>query len=110
MSITRSMIDKAFKASGPKYGGEHDRYFALLYLEHNWNLSRDEAAKQVAFLPNEYGVDGFHFDADRRVLYLLQFSVSSSYELFSTSLRRLIDGGIERIFGAPDTDRGPRGD
>src|SRR5207247_2561357 len=60
---------------------------------------------QVAFGGNDYGIDGFHFDAEKRNLYLFQFKWSNSHAQFKDSLNRLIESGMERIFGAKDQDQ-----
>ena len=57
-------------------------YFGLLYLEKEHNIPRDKALNQVAFGGNDYGIDGFHFDPERRNLYLFQFKWSDSHALF----------------------------
>ena len=77
-------------------------YFGLLYLEQDFNIPREKARNQVAFGGNDYGIDGFHFDQDRRNLYLIQFKFSDSHALFKGTFRRLIDSGMERIFSAPN--------
>jgi hypothetical protein len=70
-------------------------------LERDYKVPRERALNQIAFGGNDYGLDGFHFDADRRNLYLFQFKYSKSAALFRQSMKRLIDDGIDAIFGAP---------
>jgi hypothetical protein len=60
---------------------------------------------QVAFGGNDYGVDGFHFDREKRNLYVFQFKWSPSHAQFKQSFNRLIDAGMERIFGAGTQDQ-----
>lgn len=99
MIITERHIDQAFSDLKTTYGGVREDYFALLYLQHEFEISRDKAAMQVAFGGNDYGFDGFHIDTNRRNLYLFQFKWSTSHALFKESFQRLINAGMERVFG-----------
>jgi len=100
------MIDQAFSDLKGTCGGNRNDYFGLLYLEKECGLPREKAVNQVAFGGNDYGLDGFHFDPERRNLYLYQFKYSPSHALFKSSLQRLIDSGMERIFLSPNKDDG----
>ena len=66
------------------------------YLEREHRVPRDKAALQVG--GSEFGIDGFHFDPERRNLYLFQFRNSASYQAFKPSLQLLLDSGLEAIF------------
>ena len=99
MSITQREIDQTASDLRETYGGVKEDYFGLLYLEREFGLSRDLAATQNAFGGNDYGIDGFHIDTERKNLYLLQFKWSQSYATFKDSYQRLISVGMERIFG-----------
>jgi hypothetical protein len=79
MAITDREIDQAFSDLKTTCGGVRNDYFGLLCLEEEFNLCRDRAVTQVAFGNNDYGIDGFHFDAERRNLYLSQFKWSESH-------------------------------
>ncbi len=105
MSITDQAIDQAFSDLKQSCGGVRNDYFGLLYLEQEFDLERDSALSQVAFGGNDYGVDGFHFDRVKRNLYLFQFKWSDSHAQFKQSIKRLIDAGMERIFGAGTQDQ-----
>jgi hypothetical protein len=105
MNITDREIDQAFSDLRMTCGGVRNDYFGLLYLEQEFGLNRDCAITQVAFGGNDYGLDGFHFDAQKRNLYLFQFKYSDSHAQFKSSLKRLIDAGMERIFGAQNQDQ-----
>ena len=96
--ISDRMIDQAFSDLKDTCGGVRDDYFGLLYLEREHKIPRDASVNQVAFGGNDYGLDGFHFDEQRRNLYLYQFKNSPSHQQFKDSLHRLIDAGIDRIF------------
>src|SRR5262249_32847422 len=73
-------------------------------LEREHDVPREKAVNQVTFGGHDYGIDGFHFDKQRKNLYLFQFKYSESHGQFKGSLQRLIDGGVERIFVAPNKD------
>ncbi len=61
---------------------------------------RDNRHKQVAFGGNDFAIDGFHIDTERRNFYLLQFKWSEDHAQFKTSFKRLIEDGMERLFAA----------
>lgn len=103
-AITNRMIEQAYSDLKSICGGLREDYFGLLYLERLHNVPREKAVNQIAFGGNDYGVDGFHFDEQRRNLYLFQFKYSENYAQFKVSLQRLIENGIERIFVTPNKD------
>jgi len=105
MVITDRAIDQAFSDLKKTCGGVRNDYFGLLYLEQEFGVERDRAIAQVAFGGNDYGVDGFYFDGEKRNLYLFQFKWSDSHAQFKQSFSRLIDAGMERIFGAENQDQ-----
>lgn len=102
--ITDRQIDQAFSDLRSLHGGVREDYFGLLYLEKEHNIPRDKALNQVAFGGNDYGIDGFHFDPERRNLYLFQFKRSDSHALFKGTFKRLIEDGVARIFTTPNRD------
>lgn len=104
MPISDREIDNAYAALSKTHGGTRKNYFGLVYLEQEFDLPRSVAANQVSFKGNEYGVDGFHVDTAKRNLYLYQFRQSASYNLFKTTLQKLVDGGIERVFSGGRLD------
>jgi len=104
MPITDHAIDQAYADLMELYGGNRNDYFGLLYLEQEFGLERERALSQVAFGGNDYGVDGFHFDAAKRNLYLFQFKWTESPAGFKQSLQRLRDAGMQQIFGAASQD------
>lgn len=105
MAITDRVIDQAFSDLKKTCGGVRNDYFGLLYLEQEFGVDRDRAIAQVAFGGNDYGIDGFYFDGDKRNLYLFQFKWSDSHAQFKQSFNRLIEAGMERIFGARSQDQ-----
>ena len=102
--ITDRQIDQAYSDLRSLHGGVREDYFGLLYLEQEHSIPRDKALNQVAFGGNDYGIDGFHFDPERRNLYLFQFKRSNSYALFKDTFKRLIEDGVARIFTNPNRD------
>ena len=105
MPIAQQHIDQAFSDLKSTYGGVREDYFGLLYLEKEFKLPREEAANQNAFGGDDYGIDGFHIDTQRRNLYLFQFKWSRSHHLFKQSMERLIQDGMNQIFGNVPIDR-----
>lgn len=104
MEITKKDLEKAYKEYSGKYGGRLEDYFALLYLSREFNQSVEDVYHQVAFGGNDYGIDAFYIDVNRRNLYLYQFKWSEDHRLFKNSFERLISKGMERIFGNPLQD------
>jgi hypothetical protein len=102
--ISDHQIDQTYSDLRSTCAGVREDYFGLLYLEKEHNVAREKALNQVAFGGHDYGIDGFHFDEQRRNLYLFQFKYSASHAQFKGSLQRLIDDGLERIFVKPNKD------
>jgi len=102
--ISDRLIDQAFSDLRSTCGGVREDYFGLLYLEQEHKVPRTKAVNQVAFGGNDYGLDGFHFDEQRRNLYLFQFKYSNSHALFKSTFKRLTEDGVERIFTSPNRD------
>jgi len=104
MRINDQAIDQAFNDLRKTCGGLREDYFGLLYLENEYRIPRAQAINQVTFHGNDYGVDGFHFDRERRNFYLFQFKYSESHQQFKGSFQRLIDAGMKRLFDSEDQD------
>jgi hypothetical protein len=105
MGLTDQAIDQAFSDLRKTCGGVRNDYFGLLYLEQELDIPRERAIPLVAFGGNDYGVDAFHFDREKRNLYLFQFKCADSHAQFKSSFLRLIDAGMERIFAARSQDQ-----
>ncbi len=105
MAITKHELDQTFNYYNKKYGGLKEDYFALLYLSKEFKQPIEEIAQKVAFGGNDYGIDAFFIDEDRRNLYLFQFKWSENHHLFKDSFKRLIEAGMDRIFGNPLQDK-----
>jgi len=104
LDITRRELEQAFDKYGEKFGGRLEDYFALLYLAKEFNRSPEDTYQQVAFGGNDYGIDAFHVDLNRRNFYLYQFKWSEDHKLFQATFERLISKGMERVFGNPLQD------
>lgn len=102
--ISDKMIDQAYSDLKDTCFGVRNDYFGLCYLESEFDIPREKAINQVAFGGNDYGLDGFHFDLNRRNLYLLQFKNTTSTTQFKESFDRLINQGMERLFVSPNKD------
>lgn len=102
--INNRLVDQTYHELKSVCGGLREDYFGLLYIEREHHLDRERAINQIAFGGNDYGVDGFHFDQDRRNLYIYQFKYSESYSQFKGSMQRLIDLGVQQIFATPNRD------
>ena len=98
--INDRAIDQAANELRGKHGGTKESYFALLYLEQEHGVPREKALHQVAF-DTEYGIDAFHYDAQRRNLYLLVTRNSDAYGVFKTAMQAVSEA-LEVIFGAPE--------
>lgn len=104
MEITKRELEQSFAEYGDKFGGRLEDYFALLYMAREFSHSPDDIYQQVAFGGNDYGIDAFYVDVNRRNLYLYQFKWSEDHRLFSASFERLIAKGMDRVFGNPLQD------
>lgn len=104
MDITKKELEHTFEKYGEKYGGRLEDYFSLLYLAKEFSRPPEEIYQQVAFGGNDYGIDAFYIDTNRRNLYLYQFKWSEDHKLFQASFQRLISNGMERVFGNPLQD------
>jgi hypothetical protein len=97
--IENKEINGAYRELSNQYKGRKDNYFALLYLVKKFKITSEEASACVSFGENECGIDAFYHDRTTRNLYLFQFKWSEDHLLFRDPLQRLVDDGIDRIFG-----------
>lgn len=97
--ITQNEINKTFQSYNKKYEGHENDYFGLLYISKKFNLSIEDAASYVAFGGNDYGIDAFYFDEEKRNLFLYQFKWSDNHKLFKESFQKFKTDGLDRIFG-----------
>ena len=98
--ISERAVDQAFSDLKKNCGGLKEDYFGLIYLEKEHKVSREEAINRIAFGGNDYGVDGFYFDEQRRNFYIFQFKYTNSYSQFKV-LQRLVDKGMQQHFRNP---------
>lgn len=104
MAITLERLTEAFLQYKSKYDGTKEDYFAALYLSDKFERPIESVLANCAYGNNDYGFDAYYIDRDTRNLYLYQFKWSGNYELFKDSYKRIINFGIERIFGDPYID------
>lgn len=103
METIDKLVDKTYLELKNTYGGDKNSYFGLIYLENEYRLPRAKAINQIAFNNNDLGIDGFHFDLERRNFYIFQFKNTTSHAVFKDSLIQLTEKGIENVFsGIPD--------
>src|SRR5258708_7439724 len=100
VAITQGQIDAVLQSFAETPGVVADNAFALLYLEQEFKVPREKAAQQVFWGRNEYGIDAFHIDPQLKNLYLFQFKWSKAPILFRVSFQRMIEVGMDRVFGA----------
>lgn len=101
MAITGSMLDRAHGDHRDSRGGTRDDYFAMLYLQHVLGVSAEASLAQTSFGPEDVGAGAFHFDADRRILYLIIATASRTYTPLLPRLERLVQVGIPCLFANP---------
>ena len=64
--ITDLQVAQSFSDGHKVCGGVKEDYFGLLYLEKEHDVPHEVALNQIAFGGNDYGLDGFHFDKEKR--------------------------------------------
>ncbi len=104
MNITQKFLDDTYKQYKHTYEGSKNDYFAALFMAKKHERDLETMLENCVFGNNDYGIDSYYFDKDAKNLYLYQFKWSNNHELFKESYKRLIDYGIERIFGDPKQD------
>ena len=97
-------LDQIHGEWSEKYEGRKEDYFALMYLTKKLHCSVPEIADQVAFGGNDYGLDAFHIDQEKRNLYLYQFKWSENHNQFAESMERMAKAGMQMIFGNAKAD------
>lgn len=99
MLINERAIDHQYSEMKARHGGTKQDYFGVLYLTQEFGLLPERAVTQVAMGSEPNGVDGFHVDPQRKNLYLFLFKFAETPTQFKTPLKRLVDTGMEAIFG-----------
>jgi AIPR protein len=93
------LLTQCFSDHQKKFGGLKEDYFAVLYLAKRFGLSQEEALKWVTFGGFDYGIGAYYVDAAAGNLYVYQFKWSVSVVQMGQSIDRLVDNGIDAIFG-----------
>jgi len=104
--VTQEDIDNAFERFKRNYQGVKQDYFGVMFIAKKFGLKSEDVLQNylVALGGNDYAIDGYYFDEERRNLYLYQFKWSIDYGQFRQSFERLIKDGVERIFGSSNQD------
>ena len=79
-------------------GGTRDHYLALAYLIQEFGIEKNDALSRVAFSSSDYGINAYHFDAERKNLYLFIITASSLADQIKQPLRQFVTHGFEKIF------------
>ncbi len=77
-----------------------DAAFGVLYLEHEFGLSREDALQRVSPAPAPHGIDGFHVDEGLRNAWLFVFRWTDARTVFQAPLQQLADSGLAAAAGA----------
>ena len=100
MNLADREVEQTYRSNAGK-GARRDDGFGVLYLSDRFGLSQENAERQVAFGGNDFGIDAFHFDEEKRNFYIYLFKWSDDHLSFKDPLRQLLARGIEFLFGDP---------
>jgi hypothetical protein len=104
MKVTLEQLEKTYEKYKGKYAGLKNDYFAPLYVAAEHKRPIEDILNNCAYGGHDYGIDAYYINAEARNLYIYQFKWSERYEAFKDSYKRLIEAGVDRIFGNPYTD------
>jgi AIPR protein len=79
-------------------GNRSNLDFGISYLEREFDVEPSRISSQVAPNATDYGIDGFHFDPQRRNLYLFSFNRSDTCKHLNHALQRVAGVGIDLLF------------
>lgn len=102
--FTDRQLNQCFSDHSRKFGGRKEDYFAVLHLAQRFNLSQEETLKWITFGGFDYGIDAYYLDEKATNLYLYQFKWSDSALQMAQSMDRIIDVGIDAVFGNEPAD------
>jgi len=105
MTISEHDLKQAYSDHNADRHGLLEDYYGVLYLERAFSLNREDALSRVTFGGNDYGIDGYHFDAATGNFYLFQFKWSKNVALFRDSLKRLTENGLSQLFASAVADQ-----
>ena len=104
MSQLEHRMNQLLQDYNPTLGGRLEDYFGTAYLEDQHKLATESALHQTARGNHDYGVDGYFFDEATANLYLYQFKYSTDWRQFQSSMRRLVNVGIAKVFSHSPLD------
>ena len=99
VTISQTELDNTLLSLQETPGIVPDNVFALLYLEREYKVQKEQALQQIAWGRSEFGLDAFHVDPQLKNLYLFQFRWSQAQILFRVPFQRLVEVGMDRVFG-----------
>ncbi|HTC21048.1 MAG TPA: AIPR family protein [bacterium] len=99
VAITQAEIDSTLLSFQETPGVVPDNILALFYLEREFKVPQEKAIQQIAWGRSEFGLDAFHIDPQLKNLYLFQFRWSQAQILFRVPFQRLVEVGMDRVFG-----------
>jgi hypothetical protein len=105
MVITKKQLEDAYEKYKGKYAGNKYDYFAPLYIARKLNIPLENILGNCSYRNNDYGIDAYYINAKN--LYLYQFKWPEDPHKFGEDYKRLIEHGVERIFGDPYVDPQP---
>ncbi|MCB1142301.1 MAG: AIPR family protein [Leptospiraceae bacterium] len=83
-----------------KLGGNENQGFGYLYLKQMHNLSHDEILDRLNFEKKSKGINGFHYDKNRKNLYLYSFHYSENIKLLKDPIQVVTTFEIELLFSS----------
>ncbi len=92
-------LNQCYSDHREKYRGLKEDYFAVLYLANRFSIPQKEAVRWVTFGGFDYGIDAYYLDDNSGNLFLYQFKWSNSVLQMAQSIDRIVDKGIDAIFG-----------
>jgi hypothetical protein len=95
--FTEQQLNQCFSDYAVKHKGRKEDYFAVLHLAKRFTLSQEEALRWVTIGGFDYGIDAYYLDAGN--LYLYQFKWSDSVIQMAQSIDRIVDVGLDAVFG-----------
>jgi hypothetical protein len=105
MTIGSDDLKRIYEKNKSTHIARLEDWFPALYLSQRFQCEISDIQHQVAFGNSDYGIDAFYYDEKKMNLYLYQFKWSQDHNLFKESIERLINAGMERVFGNVAQDR-----
>jgi hypothetical protein len=101
--IIRKKLAEAQKKFREQCESKKVNYFASIFIAREHREYIEDVLDNCSYGNHDYGIDAYYIDKEAN-LYLYQFKWSEDCNIFKESYERLINKGIERIFGDPPAD------